>query len=175
MKFNEEVFCTLQVEATHNWPECPFDEVDFLRVPHRHIFHIKAYKTVTHSDRDVEFIMLKRQISHWFYCTYYVAKSNIHEFGSKSCEMIAKELIEKFDLCCCEVNEDGENGAIVTPVRVEPVTVTPPAFWEPAGFTLAQEPTTKVPLDIYKTEVIFDPNIECEICGNPPTEGCKTC
>jgi len=31
-----------------------------------------------------------------------------------SCEMIARELIEHFNLSRCEVSEDGENGAIVT-------------------------------------------------------------
>ena len=23
-------------EAIHNWPECPFEDVDFLKHPHRH-------------------------------------------------------------------------------------------------------------------------------------------
>ena len=35
-------------------------------------------------------------------------------FKSNSCEMIARDLIDKFGLNKCEVNEDGENGAIVT-------------------------------------------------------------
>jgi hypothetical protein len=38
----------------------------------------------------------------------------VHEFGAKSCEMIAIELINEFNLSRCEVNEDNENGAIVT-------------------------------------------------------------
>lgn len=121
-----EVFCTLQVEGTHNWPGCPFDEVAYLRDPHRHMFHIKAYKLVTHSDRDVEFIMLKRKIQNYIfghYWAYHVDKEDrittrICEFGAKSCEMLAEELINKFDLSRCEVNEDGENGAIVTLERL---------------------------------------------------------
>ena len=36
------------------------------------------------------------------------------EFGSRSCEMIAEELIVTFNLSRCEVSEDGENGTIVT-------------------------------------------------------------
>lgn len=117
-----EVFCTLQVEGTHNWPSCPFDEVSYLRVPHRHVFHIKAHKLVNHDDRDVEFIMLKHQIQKHFVERYWAGwtpregfnGTALHEFGAMSCEMIARELIDQFDLCRCEVSEDGENGAILT-------------------------------------------------------------
>lgn len=114
-----EIWVTLQVEGTHNWPKCPFKEVAFLRETHRHIFHIKAYKEVTHSDRDVEFIMLKRDILDYLrfeYTTGYGASEarTVHAFGSKSCEMIATELIKEFELSRCSVSEDNENGAIVT-------------------------------------------------------------
>jgi len=114
-----EVFCTLQVEGTHNWPDCPFDEVDYLRVPHRHIFHIKAYKRVLHDDRDVEFIMLKHEIQKYLTSTYLDERNlptskQLLVFGAMSCEMIAKELCDVFMLTRCEVSEDNENGAIVT-------------------------------------------------------------
>jgi hypothetical protein len=112
-----EVWVTLQVEGLHNWPGCPFDEVSYLRDLHRHVFHIKAYKLVTHSDRDVEFIMLKHRITEFLRDRYYRAPWACHLFGAKSCEMIAEELIRYFDLTRCEVSEDNENGAIVT---VEP-------------------------------------------------------
>lgn len=104
-----EVWATLQFEATHNWPGCPFDEVEYLRVPHRHIFHIKAYHLVEHSDRDVEFIMMKHRIQEYLAEGYPSGK-----LGAMSCEMLALELLEKFDLTRCEVSEDLENGAIVT-------------------------------------------------------------
>lgn len=109
-----EVFCTLQIEGTHCWPGCPFKEVAYLRDPHRHVFFIKAYKLVTHSDRDVEFIMLKHQIAEYFQQTYFDLPTHLCIFGAKSCEMIAEELINVFDLSRCEVSEDNENGAIVT-------------------------------------------------------------
>lgn len=125
IKVTEEVYCTLQVEGIHKWPECPFDEVAYLRDPHRHVFHIKAFKLVTHSDRDVEFIMLKHRIEAYLLTTY--GQPIVHDtgweicdnkrvcvFGAMSCEMIAKELITQFDLTRCEVSEDNENGAIVT-------------------------------------------------------------
>ncbi len=118
--YSTEVFCTLQVEGTHSWPICPFSEVAYLRDDHRHVFHIKAWKSVTHSDRDVEFIMLKHQISQYLREKYYMPEHNnitnfgLHMFGRKSCEMIAEELIQVFDLSRCEVSEDNENGAIVS-------------------------------------------------------------
>lgn len=102
------VYCTVLFEAIHNWPDCPFEEVAYLRTPHRHVFHIKAYKRVFHDDRDVEFIMLKHQIENYLSTVY-----STHEFGAKSCEMLGRELMEQFDLYKVEVNEDGENGAIV--------------------------------------------------------------
>ena len=114
VKIKEEVFCTLQIEGTHNWPGCPFKEVAYLKHSHRHVFHIKAFKTVTHDDRDVEFIMLKHKINKHFHDNHFNDMSQMMEFGPMSCEMIAKELITKFNLSRCEVSEDGENGAIVT-------------------------------------------------------------
>ncbi len=111
-----EVFCTLQVEGTHYWASCPFDEVAYLRNEHRHMFGIKAYKIVDHSDRDVEFIMLKHKINHYLVSSYYDKESKLCVFDGKSCEMLATELLEFFNLSRCEVNEDNENGAIVTKV-----------------------------------------------------------
>jgi hypothetical protein len=109
-----EVFCTLQVEATHNWPGCPFEEVDYLRAPHRHVFHIKAYVVVNHSDRDQEFIILKHMIQNYIKDKYFDVSKQLCVFGAKSCEMIAEELITQFKLSRCEVSEDNENGAILT-------------------------------------------------------------
>lgn len=114
--YQTEVWCSLQIEGTHNWPNCPFEDVAYLRDPHRHIFHIKAFTRVSHEDRDVEFIRLKHQI-HKYLIAHYWGKwdgSALYEFGSMSCEMIAKELIAEFELSCCEVSEDNENGARVS-------------------------------------------------------------
>lgn len=110
----QEVYCTLQIEGIHQWSACPHEEVSYLRSPHRHMFHIKAFKRVTHSDRDTEFIMLKHQITKYFAMTYtWSGASNAYIFGDMSCEMIAIDLINTFGLSYCEVNEDGENGAAV--------------------------------------------------------------
>lgn len=99
----------LQHEATHNWPEAKdkLPEVAFLSFLHRHIFHIKLQKEVTHSDRDVEIIMFKRKVEE------YLTKTWGRQFGRKSCEEIAAQLLVEFECTEVRVLEDGENGAIV--------------------------------------------------------------
>jgi hypothetical protein len=106
MKTN--IIVNLQFEGVHCWPDCNIPEVYFLKSPHRHIFHIQAKKQVQHDDRDIEFIRLKRQIQAYLKHTYPDG-----ELGSNSCESIAKDILEGFELDYCSVLEDGENGAEV--------------------------------------------------------------
>lgn len=106
------VFCTLQVEGIHSWPGCNIEEVSYLKDQHRHMFHIKAYKKVTHADRDTEFIKLKHGIKLHF-SGFYSARYKCANFKNMSCEHIAEHLVETFKLTACEVSEDGENGALV--------------------------------------------------------------
>lgn len=101
-------------EALHHWPKCDIEEVAYLKTPHRHVFHILATVLVSHSDRDVEFIVLQHRIKEYLEATYK------GDFGAMSCESIAEDLIHKFDLSACSVFEDGENGATV---EVESVTI----------------------------------------------------
>lgn len=102
----------LQYEATHNWPKVAevlpdSPEIHFLQYPHRHIFHITMEKSVTHSDRDVEIIMFKREVLNYLQ----------EEFGGDlknwSCEMLAEHLLKGFNCTSVEVLEDNENGAKV--------------------------------------------------------------
>lgn len=96
------VVVTLRFEGVHSWPGCPHDDVAFLRHPHRHVFHITAKKPVTHDDRDVEIIRLKRAME--AHLTGYAMEQG-------SCEMLARHLAAVFGLSYCMVLEDGENGA----------------------------------------------------------------
>lgn len=113
LNYVTEVYCTLTVEGVHCWANCPIEEVSYLRNIHRHMFGIKAYVTVNHDDRDVEFIWLKHQIQDYLVTKYFDTTLKLCNFGGMSCEMIGKELGDKFKLSRVEVNEDGENGAIV--------------------------------------------------------------
>lgn len=109
------VIVKLQVEGMHNWPAAKdiFPEVSFLSDMHRHIFHITVKKEVTHSDRDVEFIIFKRNVQYYLKNKYYNEPMRMHMFNSKSCEMIAQEIFDYFDCEYVSVFEDDENGAEV--------------------------------------------------------------
>lgn len=102
------IVVTLRFEGIHSWPSCPIEEVKFLRDPHRHIFHVKATKEVSHNDRDVEIIWLKRQME-----SHIKDLFPFGNLGTSSCEDIAQYLIHQFGLKGCEVLEDGENGAFL--------------------------------------------------------------
>ncbi len=103
------IFIKTDFEGIHCYPGAP-EEVAFLRSPHRHRFHVRIDLEVTHSNRDVEFIMFRREIDK------YIAE-NIKELNHKSCEMIAENLLEYVQQhyperdCTIEVSEDNENGA----------------------------------------------------------------
>ena len=61
------IWVTFRKEGIHKYPAALTDpslatgdeyDVSFLGYPHRHIFHFKVGITVTHNDRDIEFIHL---------------------------------------------------------------------------------------------------------------------
>lgn len=97
-----------QFSATHYWPECPLESVNYLKYPHRHVFHVTIKKQVHHDDRQIEFIDFKNRINEFIYSNWQ------NQFLKKmSCEMIAKKLIEVFEADFVSVFEDNENGAEV--------------------------------------------------------------
>ena len=77
------------------------------------MFHFTLSKEVFHDDRDTEFIMFKRDVLDYLLETYYDYGTRTHEFGAKSCEMLAKELLNEFECEWVECWEDNENGAKV--------------------------------------------------------------
>lgn len=105
------IIVNLEIEGTHHWPEA-IDiqpEVAFLSYFHRHIFKITCKKMVEENDREIEFILFKRMIIKYINDKYF--EVDICNFGRSSCEDIALELLNYFDLDSCIVMEDGENGA----------------------------------------------------------------
>lgn len=96
----------LQFEGLHCWPDAP-EPVKFLRNPHRHLFHVRAKAEVQSVNREIEIIMLKRNMEDFLH-------SQGLDFKSSSCEALALMLLEKFGLQSCEVLEDNENGAEVS-------------------------------------------------------------
>ena len=80
---------SFQKEGVHKYPAALTDpklkEVEFLGYPHRHMFHFHVKLEVFHNDRDVEFILFKRELE-----KFYETRMNL---DFKSCEMLAEELI----------------------------------------------------------------------------------
>lgn len=98
----------LNIEGTHNFPKASevFDErVKFLEYEHRHLFNIEIEKIVTHTERDKEFILFKREVENFIKNKY----GSPAKFGPMSCESIALDLLESFDANQVLVGEDNEN------------------------------------------------------------------
>lgn len=108
-------------EGIHRYPAALTDpklatgdkyDVSFLGHPHRHIFHFQVWISVTHDDRDIEFIQFKR----WLQNLY---GDGILNLDYKSCEMMADDLYNEISSryanrsVWIEISEDGENGALV--------------------------------------------------------------
>lgn len=98
-----------QFEALHYWPDAP----NFLRNPHRHIFHVEVMVEQKHTDRDIEYFKFK----------HFLEAEIKERFAGKkfklSCEDIAVDIkdfvMDKYRdrKIIVEVNEDGENGAVI--------------------------------------------------------------
>jgi len=99
-------------EASHRYPTAP-KGVEFLSQTHRHMFHVRANISVSHDDRELEFILVKRYLTE-------LLDTWDFDLGSMSCEMMAKEIIGAIEvryganrIIEVSVFEDGENGAVV--------------------------------------------------------------
>ena len=119
-KLKSKIWVTFRKEGVHLYPAAlddpklatgGWDDVSFLGVPHRHIFHFNVAIEVFHDDRDIEFIQFKR----WIERLYDVEE--VLSLNHKSCEMIAEDLAEQINTrypgrdMTITVSEDGENGA----------------------------------------------------------------
>ncbi len=118
---NKMIWVTFRKEGIHKYPAALTDpalatgdeyDVSFLGYPHRHIFHFKVWISVTHNDRDIEFIQFKR----WLESLYNDATLKL---DYKSCEMMSDELHDVITQkypgreVWIEVSEDGENGSFI--------------------------------------------------------------
>jgi hypothetical protein len=118
---NKMIWVTFRKEGIHCYPAAATDptlatgdeyDVSFLANPHRHIFHFRVWLSVTHNDRDVEFIQFKRWLENLF-------AQGTMTLDYKSCEMMSDELYDIIHTkysdreVWIEVSEDGENGSFI--------------------------------------------------------------
>ena len=117
------IWVTFQKEGIHCYPAAATDpnlatgdqyDVSFLANPHRHIFHFRVWLSVTHNDRDVEFIQFKRWLEQ-----LYSSTQGVLSLDHKSCEMMSGDLYDTISNnypgseIWIEVSEDGENGSFI--------------------------------------------------------------
>ena len=120
---NKMIWVTFQKEGIHCYPAAATDtnlatgdkyDVSFLANPHRHIFHFRVWISVTHNDRDIEFIQFKRWLD-----GLYSSEQAVLQLDYKSCEMMSDELYDTISKkypgreVWIEVSEDGENGSFI--------------------------------------------------------------
>jgi hypothetical protein len=120
---NKMIWVTFRKEGIHCYPAAATDpnlatgdeyDVSFLANPHRHIFHFRVWLSVTHNDRDVEFIQFKRWLE-----KLYSSNEGVLSLDHKSCEMMSDELYDTISQkypdreVWIEVSEDGENGSFI--------------------------------------------------------------
>ena len=111
LKRSSSIWVTFQQEGMHYYNGAP-EGVGFLKHSHRHIFHFTAEVQVHHDDRDIEFILFKRELQGLY-------NNGVLEADNKSCEMLANDLIDIITnrypnrWVKVTVSEDGENGATV--------------------------------------------------------------
>ena len=107
-KFEKTIWIRFNFEARHKWSNCPIKDVYFLRNNHRHVFHVKMCWVVSHNDRDIEFIDMKKKVVSWVRNNW-----EYRDLGQKSCESMAEDLLLEFNAQFVSVSEDGENGATI--------------------------------------------------------------
>ena len=118
---NKMIWVTFRKEGMHKYPAALTDptlatgdeyDVSFLGYPHRHIFHFKVWISVTHDNRDIEFIQFKRWLENLY-------KEGTLQLDYKSCEMMSGDLFDAISNkypgreIWIEVSEDGENGSFI--------------------------------------------------------------
>ena len=104
------IWVTFQKEGIHCYPAAKdLKGVEFLQHPHRHMFHFEIELEVLHDDREVEFILFKRELENLY-------SAGILELDHKSCEMLARDIVDYITEeypdrdVIVSVSEDGENG-----------------------------------------------------------------
>lgn len=113
------VYTTFVKEGYHAYPEAASDpklatgdlyDVSHLATRHFHYFYFKVWVGVNHTNRDIEFIQLRR----WLESLY---TDGALELNNQSCEMLADGLYQKIQAkypgvpVKIDVSEDNINGA----------------------------------------------------------------
>jgi 6-pyruvoyl-tetrahydropterin synthase len=110
-------WCTTRFKALHHWPDAP-DECNWLR---HHEFVVVVEVGVNHDDRDVEFILLAREVDE-FVDGVFDSGAHSESTTTWSCERWAREVGEHlaghgYRVVKVKVSEEGLHGATYRPAR----------------------------------------------------------
>lgn len=115
---DRKIYVTFQKEGIHKYPAAltnpELEDVKFLGYPHRHLFKFKVWVSVTHDNREREFLQEKRFMESLY-------SDGVLELDYKSVEMMADDLYEKLSeryagenrSIWIDISEDGENGCFI--------------------------------------------------------------
>lgn len=113
------VYCTFQKEGYHCFPEANVDQtyvtndeydVSHLAYRHMHYFNFKVWIEVTHDNRQIEFIQLRRWLENLY-------STGALELNNQSCEMMSDALFKKLNErypnkeIRIDISEEGINGS----------------------------------------------------------------
>jgi len=113
------VYCTFQKEGYHYFPGADTNpiyatsdeyDVSALGTRHMHYFNFRVWVQVTHENRQIEFIQLRRWIENLY-------RKGILELDHQSCEMMSDALYEKLAdrypgmEIRIDISEEGINGS----------------------------------------------------------------
>lgn len=102
-----------EFEGWHRYPDAGKinPKIEFLEHSHRHIFKVEVKISVTHSDRELEFFLVKWALSDYL---------TQNDMDYKSCEMIAEDILQNHLIPLygeryyeISVSEDGESDGII--------------------------------------------------------------
>lgn len=109
MNIKHTITISFVLDGFHKFPSASLrfgEKVKYLEDRHRHNFYIEAEKTVTHTNRDSEFILLMEEVRSYLENKY----GRPAEFDTMSCEQICDEILTEFDFDWVSCKEDNENG-----------------------------------------------------------------
>lgn len=114
----------------HNWKTCPIPESSFLQNEHVHNMTVVVEVEVNHSDRAVEFFVLRKDLinsfGHMLNWDQLCCEENnyIYDIGSRSMEMVSEALLDSlaklgYNVVSVECSEDGYFSGKVTNTKEE--------------------------------------------------------
>ena len=111
MKQTTTIVIRTQFSGCHRYANAP-EAVSYLRNPHRHVFYVEVEMSVTHEDRELEFILVKNRLNEYLRSQPFEMEASCEHMASAICLFLGKVYGAHREIRCC-VYEDNENGGCV--------------------------------------------------------------